>query len=399
MTISFLTTSRIVNINHSGIYTELMRKFRDEGHDVYIVTPMERRYGNHTELVEENGVKILKVWMPNIQKTSSIEKGISTLIVETLYKRAIKKYFKGVSFDLILYSTPPITFNNLVGYLKKKNPASRSYLLLKDIFPQNAVDLGMFGEESLLYRYFRRKEKALYQISDYIGCMSPANAEYVKKHNPEYPQDRVEIAPNSFEAVEMPKVDRNKMREEHGLPLDKTLFIYGGNLGRPQGVDFIIKCLEANKNREDCFFLIVGSGMEYHKMESWINAHCPQNVRLMKSVSHEVYNQLVSASDIGLLFLDHRFTIPNFPSRLLDYMINGKPIIAATDVVCDVGKIAEENHFGFWCESNNVEQFTDCVDKCVEDREIIEEMGKNAYQYFFNNYTVEVTYNAIMKHF
>lgn len=399
MNVVFLTTSQLYDINPQGIYSNLMKIIRDKGHCLYIVTPMERRSGNHTELAENDGVKILKVWMPNIQKTNLIEKGISTLLVETLYKKAINKYFRGVTFDLILYSTPPITFNNIVGYLKKKNPGSISYLLLKDIFPQNAVDLGMFGEKSILYRYFRRKEKALYRISDYIGCMSPANAEYVKKHNPEYPQDRVEIAPNSIEAVEMPKVDRNKVREEHGLPLDKTLFIYGGNLGRPQGVEFIIKCLEANKSREDCFFLIVGSGMEYHKMESWINAHGPQNVRLMKSVSREVYNQLVAASDVGLLFLDYRFTIPNFPSRLLDYLINRKPIIAATDVVCDVGKIAEENHFGLWCKSNNVEQFTDCVDKCIDDRERVEEMGKNAYQYFLKNYTVEVTYNAIMKHF
>ena len=52
------------------------------------------------------------------------------------------------------------------------------------------------GIKSILYHYFRKKEKKLYQISDYIGCMSKANVEYILKHNPEIKQERVEVCPN-----------------------------------------------------------------------------------------------------------------------------------------------------------------------------------------------------------
>ena len=90
-----------------------------------------------------------------------IEKGIGTLLIERQFKVAIKKYICGVDFDLIIYSTPPITFPVVIQYLKAEYPRARTYLLLKDIFPQNALDLGMLstsGIKGILYRYFRKKE-------------------------------------------------------------------------------------------------------------------------------------------------------------------------------------------------------------------------------------------------
>lgn len=171
-----------------------MRKFRDEGHDVYIVSPAERRTGVHTHVVEQHGVKILKVRTLNIQKTNVVEKGLGTLLIEGQFRRAIRRYWGNVRFDLITYSTPPITFTNVVRDLKRRNPGAVSYLQLKDIFPQNAVDIGMFGERSIFNWYFRKKEVALYKASDYIGCMSPANVAFVQRHNPYYPADHVEVA-------------------------------------------------------------------------------------------------------------------------------------------------------------------------------------------------------------
>ncbi|MEG0808545.1 MAG: glycosyltransferase WbuB, partial [Alistipes sp.] len=166
---------RIKSIKSRGIYTDLMRKFRDEGHNVYIVTPYERQFGLNTELKIVDDVHILGVKTLNIQKTNFIEKGVGTILLEGQFKRAINSHLSNVFFDLILYSTPPITFTSVVKMLKKRNPNAISYLLLKDIFPQNAVDLGLFSKKSPIYLFFRKKEIGLYKISDYIGCMSPAN--------------------------------------------------------------------------------------------------------------------------------------------------------------------------------------------------------------------------------
>ena len=400
MNLIFLTLYYIPDIELRGLYHDLMRKFRDEGHQVYIVTPCERRMGLNTSLEEKNGVKILNVKTLNIQKTNVIEKGIGTLLMERQYKAAIKKYFRGIKFDLITYSTPPITFTNVVRYLKRKNPNALTYLQLKDIFPHNAVDIGMFGEKSVLNWYFRRKEKALYQVSDYIGCMSPANVKYVVEHNPEVDASKVEVAPNSVELTnsEVPNVlVKNAIREKYGIPVDKPVLIYGGNLGKPQGIDYLIKCLDANKERKDCYFVVVGSGTEQQKIQTWYDTNKPENTTVLKALPKADYDTLVQTCDVGLIFLDHRFTIPNYPSRLLSYLEYKMPVLCATDPNTDMGRIAEENGYGYWCESVKPEDFTALVDKMLASDRMA--MGEKGYQFLKENYLVEHTYNAIMRHF
>lgn len=405
MNIIFVTVSlsNISNISGKHIYSDLMRKFRNEGHKVYIVSPAERRSGQKTHIIETDGVKILKVKTLNMQKTNVAEKGVGTLLIERQYIKAIKKYLGDVKFDLITYSTPPITFTNIVKYLKRENPQAIAYLQLKDIFPQNAVDIGMFGGKSVFNWYFRRKEKALYNVSDYIGCMSPANVRFVLGHNPEIEASRVEVAPNSIELVEMPfeygqnRGEKIYIREKYGLPVDKPIFIYGGNLGKPQGIDYLIKCLDANKSRKDCHFVVVGNGTEYKKIDGWYRANKGCCVNLMQRLPKEDYDMLVRSCDVGLIFLDHRFTIPNYPSRLLSYLEYKMPIICATDPNTDIGRIAEENGYGYWCESVKPEDFTALVEKMLaSDRKA---MGEKGYEFLKANYTVEHTYNAIMKHF
>lgn len=400
MNILFLTITKVLSVDSRGIYTDLLRKFRDEGHEVYIVAPSERREGRKTFVIEENGVKILSVRTLNVQKTNVIEKGIGQVSIEFLYKRAIRKYFAGVSFDLILYSTPPITFPKVIEYVKRMNQQAKTYLLLKDIFPQNAVDMGMLSKSGVrggLYKLFRAKEKKLYELSDYIGCMSPANMEYVLKHNPEISQCRVEIAPNSVELIETNKVIDRDVLEKYNIPANRPVFIYGGNLGVPQGIPFLIQCLEANADREDCYFVVVGSGTYYQKLAQWYETRQPKAVAVIKGLPKEDYDRLVQACQVGLIFLDYRFTIPNFPSRLLSYLEYKMPVIACTDQNCDTGSIAEANSFGFYAPSNSVAAFTQAVDKMLASD--IPAMGEKGYQFLKENYLIEHTYNQIMKHF
>lgn len=399
MNLVFLTISRVQDINERGIYTDLMRKFRNEGHQVYIVCPYERQYHKPTSLHVQDGIHVLGVRTLNIQKTNIIEKGIGTVLLESQFQRAIQHYLSTVTFDLILYSTPPITFTNVVKYLKKKDPKAISYLLLKDIFPQNAVDLQMFSKHSLFYRYFRNKEIRLYKNSDYIGCMSPANVDFVLRHNSFISPEQIEVAPNSIELKQENKsVNREEIRRKYNLPVDKPIFIYGGNLGKPQGIDFLIQCLDTNSQRQDCHFLIVGNGTEYHKLEAWYKSKRSNNVSLFTRLPKADYDILVQSCDVGLIFLDYRFTIPNYPSRLLSYLEYKMPIITATDPNTDIGRIAEENGYGFGCESNQVSAFTQCVNKYVESPELMTSMGEKGYQFLVNNYLVEHTYTKIISH-
>lgn len=399
MNILFLTTGRMDSIEQHAIYPDLLRCFRDNGHNVYTVSSYERRTGKETELIEDHGAHMLHVKIGNLTKTSTIEKGISTVLIEKQYKNAIKKYFIDVKFDLVVYSTPPITLVKVIEYIKKRDNC-KSYLLLKDIFPQNAIDLGMLkkaGIKGFLYKFFRNEEKKLYRLSDYIGCMSQANVEYVIKNNSEVNPNTVEICPNCVEVMDksVSPSQRNEIREKYGIPVDKKVFVYGGNLGKPQGINFVIDCLREVEKRNDAYFLIVGEGTEYKKIENYVMESRPQNIQLMRSLPKDEYDSMVGACDVGLIFLDHRFTIPNFPSRLLAYTQACIPILAATDVNTDIGQVIVDGGFGWWCESNNVSAFIEKVNEALLCD--TEELGRHGFEYLRKNFTAQKAADIIMR--
>ncbi len=396
MNILFLSLSRFDNINSRGIYSDLMRELIARGNDVYIASPTERRSGKPTHLIEQKHCQILKIWTLNIQKTNVIEKGIGTLLLESQFDRAITKYWGNIKFDLVLYSTPPITFNKVIERVKKRC-GCWSYLMLKDIFPQNAVDLGMMKQGSILHKMFRKKEERLYEISDKIGCMSLVNIQYVIDHNPSVNPDKVELCHNAIEVVDIPKptqAERSELLKKLNIPADKTLFIYGGNLGKPQGIDFLLRVVEANEKRDNSYIVVVGSGTEYPRIVQWFAAHKPQNATLLAGLPKEEYDKLVRCCHVGLIFLDPRFTIPNFPSRLLSYLENAMPVLLATDPNTDMGRIAEREGFGLWTLSGDLDHFMANMDKLTP--ETIREMGSTGYQFLLDNYTVDKVANRII---
>lgn len=399
MNILFLTLVEFDSLNQRHIYTDLLREFANNGHKVFAISPIEKRKGKDTNIIEEKNSIILRLKIGNIQKTNVIEKGISTITIESIFKRAIKRYFSNIKFDLILFSTPPITLVGAIEYVKKRDGA-KTYLLLKDIFPQNAVDIGLMSTKGLrgvLYNHFRNKEKKLYRLSDRIGCMSQANVEYVIQHNPFIDPNNVEICPNSIEVIDksVDKESRVLIREKYGIPQDKVVFVYGGNLGKPQGIPFLIECLRKCSSVNEVLFLIVGDGTEYHLIEEFLEKDSQQNVKLLKRLPRDDYDAMVGSCDVGMIFLDHRFTIPNFPSRLLSYMQAKVPVFAVTDSNTDIGKVIVEGGFGWWCESNDSEAFADTVYSILTKE--TDTMKEKEFQYLIEHFTSNKAYQTIME--
>lgn len=397
MNVLFLTLSNMENINERGIYTDLVRELAKNGLNMYVVFPRERRTNLPTELEDFDNIKILKVRTGNITEVKNIEKGISTLTIENQFLKNIKKFFSGVHFDLVLYATPPVTFEKVVSYFKK-NHQSKTYLILKDIFPQNAVDISMVKEGSLIWKYFRRKEKKLYKVSDMIGCMSEGNVRYILTENRYIEREKIEIFPNAIEPAHTIESKNNATFEKFSIPKNSTLYVYGGNLGKPQGIEFLLKIIANFHRIRNGYLVIVGSGTEFELIEDFINDLKPKNVRLFRKIPKNEYDELLSITDVGLIFLDYRFTIPNIPSRLTDYMEHSLPVIAATDQNTDLKDIIIESNCGLWSESIEIESFITNAKKLAGNETLRKQMGENARTYLEENCDIRKTVKIILKH-
>ena len=267
---------------------------------------------------------------------------------------------------------------------------AKSYLMMKDIFPQNGVDIGMYSQKSLIYKYFRKKEKKLYMTASKIGCMSEGNIEYLLKHNDYLEKDKLELFPNTVNVDNIKKIskeEKERVRKKYKLSSLDVAVIYGGNFGKPQGLDFLVDIINEYKDRKNIKFILIGKGTEKEKIFNGVKDY--KNVYTYDFMPRDDYEKISSACDIGFISLDKRFTIPNFPSKTLSYFASSVPIMACIDKNTDYSKLIEDSNCGYWVENGDLENFKIKFEELINNKKLREKMGNNGFKYLKKYYDVK----------
>ena len=376
MNILYLSAVPFKIDKNPSIYTDLIQELTNFGDKITVVSIDNSLKPFQIKKVTQKNIDLICIGSFKLYNVSIFRKGLAILSLPFFMKKGLKKLDIS-KFDLILYETPPITWAGIVSQLKKKNN-TKSFLMLKDIFPQNAVDIGLIKKESFIFKYFKKKEKLLYEVSDCIGCMSKGNMDYVLKNNSEILKEKVCYFPNTKKDTGSGKINFNK---------EKLQFIYGGNMGLPQGVLSIVSAISYFKNDEDIEFIFVGKGTEWNKISEYFRDQ--KNVKVLESLPREEYESLLSSCDAGFIFLDSRFTIPNYPSRTLAYLEKGIPIIAATDKNTDIKDLIVNNKVGLWSCSDDINSLIENIKVMKENKEKRRVFSKNARELFLKEFQVE----------
>lgn len=379
------------------IYTDLAEALYEEGHEITVAVSEQRKNRSVTSVAEERGFRVLRIVVGDYYDVGLIKKGIVTTCLPYIMRREIKKKLGSEAFDLILFETPPITNINVVNWAQNHFRCS-SYLMLKDIFPQNAADLGILKQKGILFKYYKKLEKKLYRQSTYIGCMSIGNREYILKENSWLDASGVFVFPNTKKIADSYQCSRRSVRPAYGIPDSACCFMFGGNMGRPQNIPLLAEAVSRFAGREDIFFVFVGRGTERRILEKITGDGQIKNALILDNLPREDYEQLLKECDVGLITLDPRFTIPNYPSRILSYMEYGKPVIAATDRVTDIRQLIEESLCGKWCCSDSIEDFVLIIESLAADEEQRTLMGVNGRQYLEKNFDVKRSVELLINH-
>lgn len=397
MKILYIATSFPELSKGATIYTDLAEALNEAGHEVIVAVSEQARNNKSTEMKKERGFDVLRIKTGNYYDVGWIEKGITMLKIPILMRIGITNYLRHRRFDMILFESPPITNAGLVAWAKKKFRCP-AYLMLKDIFPQNAVDLQLIKYKSLLFKYFRKKEINLYKTADIIGCMSLANKNYIIKHNSWIDARKIEIFPNTKKITDSFLQEGFPMRERYGISKETCVFLFGGNMGRPQYVDLLCNAVKKCRDEENIYFLFVGRGTDRYKIEQTIKENNIKNALAIENLPRDEFEQITKECDIGLIVLDPRFTIPNFPSRILSYMEYAKPVLAATDNVTDIRDLIEDANCGEWVWSADSDAFVAKVKEMSVSKELLTK-GNNGRKYIEDNFKVECSIDLIEKYF
>lgn len=366
-----------------NMYTDLVQELVRRGCDVKVLCPAGDGAG--VGLHSEGGVAVLRVHTGRLFRVGLVRKGWSNLRLPAQFGRALEPWLREWRAEWVITPTPPITLTPLVRRLKQRW-GCRSYLILRDIFPQNAVDLGLL-HNGLVLRHLRRLEQQTYATSDLIGCMSPGNRSYLLRGNSQVKARKVRLFSNWISPDDDRLRDKTKAKREVGID-GEFVCLLGGNLGRPQRVDFFVDVAQAVGPDARVRFLVVGDGTERQWLEREVARRHLNHVTLLPWLDRQHYSKILEASDLGVILLHENFTIPNIPSRLLSYWKAGLPVLAAVNSCTDLAESFLQRHgAGLTVAMNDVAGCATAIRALRDDPAACERMGRNGRAATERHYT------------
>ena len=372
---------------------DLGQELRRQNHEVTILAPSES-IAQDLDVKQEDGLQVVRVKAGKIKGASRALRAWREIRLSATLWRKGKSFFKQQPCDLIIYYSPTIFFGPLVHKLKALWQCP-SYLILRDIFPQWAVDLGVL-KKGLIWSYFRFRELQQYAAADVIGVQSPANLKYFTEQLPDKNYN-LEVLYN-WTTTNQETPAPLALRQELGLE-GKVVFFYGGNIGVAQDIDNMVRLAEKLREESHIYFLLVGAGTEVERLQAVIAEKKLPNISIRPAVGQKEYLAMLSEVDVGLISLDQRLKTQNYPGKILGYMSASLPILGSINPGNDLSDMLEEHGAGLCSVNGNDEQLAAHALELANSAAHRRQIGINARRLLEQYFSASVCANQIVSRF
>jgi glycosyltransferase involved in cell wall biosynthesis len=376
---------------HAKMLHELACELKRAGHHPVLIAPGSPEQVKKLNKTDIQGIEYWKFKSGKLRGQGKFKRAINESLLSYKAWTAIKPELKQINFDLVIYYSPSIFFGSLVRNIKKACSAS-SYLVLRDNFPQWAVDEGLIPENSLIEKYFRYFERMNYEAADRIGLMSPKNQEIfnIQTHN----KYETEIL---FNWADLAKHETSNFNLRAKLRLtNEVIFFYGGNIGHAQDMSNLLRLAHSMRSESNAHFILLGQGDEVVLVKDTIDAKRMNNISFMPSVSQDEYKAILKEVDVGLFSLAASHKSHNFPGKLLGYMHAGIPILGSVNFGNDLIEIVTENNAGFVFVNGDDQSFFDTAEKLAKDSTLRTSIGKQGTTLLENVFSVQSAASTIL---
>jgi O26-antigen biosynthesis N-acetyl-L-fucosamine transferase len=370
---------------------ELAVELVSSGHQVTVIVPAPNiQLPYNISIID--GVTVCRFRSGKIKNIGKVKRAINESLLSWQAWRALRKYFIANPHDLIVYYSPSIFWGALVMRLKYLWSA-KSYLILRDFFPQWVIDSGMLSKWSPITAYFKFFEWLSYRAANVIGIQSPKNIDVFKRlHNISRP---LEVLYNWSSNIGQAD-SSDYYRESLGLT-EKVVFFYGGNIGAAQDMMNIVRLARRLNDDHRAHFVLVGSGDEVSLIQQAISSGDAGNMTLLPSVSQLEYEKMLSEFDIGLFSLHAGHSAHNFPGKLLGYMANQKPILGSINVGNDLEQVVCGANAGFISVNGDDDVLLANARQLLNSSELRSCMGNNGKLLLNDTFSVNAAASLLLK--
>lgn len=362
---------------------ELALEFKQMGHDPVVITPAAMK--PRLEVDSLDGIDVWRFRNGPVKDVGKVKRAINESLLSFNAWLAIKTHVTKKPFDGVVCYSPSIFWGPLVNKLKMVS-GCKSYLVLRDMFPQWVVDNGLLKESSIVCRYFRLVESFSYKNADSIGLMSCRNLDaFFDEHGDKYDQhvlfNWASVIPEG-----KPKADVS-IRTRLGLE-DKLIFFYGGNIGSAQDMKNLVRLAKSLEEYEQAHFLFLGQGDEVSLVKQLASEWQMKNLTLLPSVSQVEFKKILADVDVGLFSLARSHSSHNFPGKILGYMVQSLPILGSVNPGNDLMTIINDANAGRVHINGDDEALLDSARKMILDAEQRLSQGNNAFNLLEEKFSV-----------
>jgi len=369
---------------------DLSREFIRQGHSLCVLLPEPYQKKNWVlELLD--GVKVVRLKAPRIKDIGYVQRTLAELVMPFAMLRNLRKSpLANVCWDGIVWYSPSIFHGPLVNALKKSSKC-KSYLIIRDIFPDWAVDMGLMGR-GIPYHFFKAIARYQYSVADVMGVQTNGNRKYFDSWI-KHPKRSLEVLNNW---LGKPAQKRCSIRLDKTILAGRKIFVYAGNMGIAQGMGILLDLAEKLCGRLDVGFLFVGRGSYAASLKSNAQSRRIDNVLFFDEIDPDEIPDLYAQCNAGIIALDSRHKSHNIPGKFLTYMQSGLPVLANINAGNDLAKIIKDEQVGQVCESNQIDELLQLTLELLEDIEKDTSISLRCIQLYQREFFVEKTVKQIV---
>lgn len=369
---------------------DLTREFARQGHSLCVLLPSTDQRAPW-KLEEFDGAQVLRLKAPQTKDIAYVRRTLAELampfaMLQNLRKSPLAKE----RWDGVVWYAPSIFHGPLVSALKKSSHC-KSYLIIRDIFPEWAVDMGLMGR-GLPYRFFDTVARYQYSVADVIGVQTPGNQQYFDRWMGQ-PGRELEVLQNW---LDQPAQSRCSVRVDETALAGRKVIVYAGNMGVAQGMDIVLGLAEKMRNRSDVGFLFVGRGSDAARLKAAAQARQLDNVVFFEEIDPDEIPDLYAQCNVGIVALDPRHKSHNIPGKFLTYMQSGLPVLANINSGNDLAQLIKDERVGQVCETNQLDELLLLTEKLLDQIETDSGVSARCTALFQREFAVENTVKQIV---
>jgi glycosyltransferase involved in cell wall biosynthesis len=338
---------------------DLSREFARQGHALTVLLPSPGQ-DEPWSLEEIDGVQVLRLKAPRTKDIGYVRRTLGEFAMPFAMLRHFRKSpLSSERWDGVVWYAPSIFHGPLASALKKRS-GCKGYLIIRDIFPEWAVDMGLMGR-GLPYLFFDAIARYQYSVADVIGVQTPGNLGYFDQWQ-QQPGRTLEVLQNW---LDKPAQVRCPIRVNETSLAGRKVFVYAGNMGIAQGMDILLDLAEKLRYRTDVGFLYVGRGSDAGRLRSMAKEQQLNNVLFYDEIHPDEIPDLYAQCSGGIVALDPRHKSHNIPGKFLSYMQSGLPVLANVNSGNDLAQMIRDEQVGQVCESNQLDELLQLTDKLL----------------------------------